>query len=192
MINPCFLCFTVAPRMVPVERYSRAAPPYNLPTADGDSGGLAPLAPLVDVTRVVCIIAAEPAPTVTWFREPGNHTLVEGGQFKSEVTRLYAGRYRATLTIEVVKKADFGMYFCQASRKKSPLFVFYTFGNSGPLSVVNHDSHLSSNMTYYLDLAPPGVCVCFSQNTTSKVTVTIRFLVVVLVLEALTRALGGA
>ncbi|KAL7060558.1 hypothetical protein AAHC03_09418 [Spirometra sp. Aus1] len=112
------LIYPFEPHILRIDRWMRAAPSYAL-TASSDpftnrslssASSAGPLQP----TFLICMVAAEPAPTVTWFREPANLTLVEGGQFKSTVSRVHAGRYRAALTIESVKKADFGNYFCQA------------------------------------------------------------------------------
>lgn len=93
-------------------RWLRAAPAHDPPETNLNHTRLISPAP-VPPTSVVCVIAAEPAPTVVWFREPANLTLVEGGQFKSSVTRLHAGRYRALLNIELVRQVDFGNYYCQ-------------------------------------------------------------------------------
>uniref|UniRef100_A0A158QHR9 Fibronectin type-III domain-containing protein n=1 Tax=Rodentolepis nana TaxID=102285 RepID=A0A158QHR9_RODNA len=110
------LIYPFAPKILEIPRWMRAAPPYD-PSEMGFSNRshhlLSPSAS-IPPTTVVCIIAAEPIPTVTWFRDPANLTLVEGGQFKSSVTRLHAGRYRALLTIEFVKQVDYGSYYCQA------------------------------------------------------------------------------
>lgn len=111
----------VAPRVLEIDRWRRAAPPYDPPQTSFNRSQLMPLAP-VPPTSVVCMIAAEPAPTVTWFREPANLTLVPGGQFKSTVTRVHAGRYRALLSIEFVRQLDFGSYFCRVS-----LFLLFDF-----------------------------------------------------------------
>ncbi|KAM7535601.1 hypothetical protein Aperf_G00000097228 [Anoplocephala perfoliata] len=115
------LIYPFAPRVLEIPRWLRAAPPYDPPDTgfSNRSHHMMPpsataLGPSVPPTAVVCIIAAEPAPSVTWFREPANLTLIEGGQFKSSVTRLHAGRYRALLTIEFVRQVDFGSYYCQA------------------------------------------------------------------------------
>uniref|UniRef100_A0A915EUR2 Nephrin n=1 Tax=Echinococcus canadensis TaxID=519352 RepID=A0A915EUR2_9CEST len=107
------LIYPFAPRVLELVRWSRAAPPHDPSETSLNHTHLMPLAP-ISPTSVVCVIAAEPTPTVTWFREPANLTLVEGGQFKSSVTRLHAGRYRALLTIEFVRQVDFGSYYCQA------------------------------------------------------------------------------
>ncbi|VDM22678.1 unnamed protein product [Hydatigera taeniaeformis] len=107
------LIYPFAPRVLEIGRWSRAAPPHDPPETAFNHTHLMPLDPMPP-TAVVCIVAAEPAPTVVWFREPANLTLVEGGQFKSSITRLHAGRYRALLTIEFVRQVDFGSYYCQA------------------------------------------------------------------------------
>uniref|UniRef100_A0A5K3ERS8 Nephrin n=1 Tax=Mesocestoides corti TaxID=53468 RepID=A0A5K3ERS8_MESCO len=108
------LIYPFAPRVLQIERWMRAAPAYDPPKTAFNQTQIASHSP-VPPTSIFCMIAAEPAPTVTWFREPANLTLVEGGQFKSSVSRVHAGRYRALLSIEFVRRVDFGSYFCQAT-----------------------------------------------------------------------------
>lgn len=128
---------TVSPRVLQLTRWIRAAPPYNF--ADQQTFGYSQnqtrgdhtQVVAVPPTTVVCVISAEPTPTVSWFREPTNLTLVEGGQFKSTVTQVHAGRYRATLSIEFVRKTDFGSYFCHVSSAILTLIV---------VSITNEDN----------------------------------------------------
>lgn len=66
--------------------------------------------------RLTCVIAAEPAPEVSWIREPANLTLVEGGQFYSIVKQMRFGLYHAILYIIEPQNVDMGQYFCKVNK----------------------------------------------------------------------------
>ncbi|KAH8851931.1 Nephrin [Schistosoma japonicum] len=115
------LTYPFEPRIVPVTRWSRAAPNMasnknkttssTQPTLISDQ--------LVSIikgphARLTCVIAAEPMPEVQWLREPANLTLIEGGQFHSIVRPIRPGLYHAILYLINPQDVDLGRYFCKA------------------------------------------------------------------------------
>lgn len=112
----------VAPRIVPVTRWSRAAP--NIVSNKNKTISVTQSTLISDQlisivkgahARLTCVIAAEPNPEVNWLREPANLTLIEGGQFHSVVKSIRPGLYHAILYLIQPQEVDLGRYFCKVS-----------------------------------------------------------------------------
>ncbi|KAA3678807.1 uncharacterized protein DEA37_0010805, partial [Paragonimus westermani] len=114
------LIYPFSPRVIPIPRWSRAAPGYTTrlpkrqPNVQEDnnfnsSDLYKPQA------RLTCVVGAEPKPSIEWTREPANLTLVEGGQFRSELRPVRPGLYHAVLYLNQPRDSDLGRYFCKAT-----------------------------------------------------------------------------
>ncbi|CAH8488181.1 unnamed protein product [Heterobilharzia americana] len=115
------LTYPFEPRVVPVTRWSRAAPNMILnknKTASNTQSSQTTdqISSIVKGphARLTCVIAAEPMPEVQWLREPANLTLIEGGQFHSVVKSIRPGLYHAILYLIQPQDVDLGRYFCKA------------------------------------------------------------------------------
>ncbi|XP_018644886.1 nephrin, putative [Schistosoma mansoni] len=115
------LTYPFAPRIVPVTRWSRAAP--NIVSNKNNTISVTQSTVISDQlvsivkgahARLTCVIAAEPNPEVHWLREPANLTLIEGGQFHSIVKSIRPGLYHAILYLIQPQEVDMGRYFCKA------------------------------------------------------------------------------
>ncbi|CAH8446050.1 unnamed protein product [Schistosoma turkestanicum] len=115
------LTYPFAPKIVPVTRWSRAAP--NIASDKNKTISATQSIPMSnqivsivkgDHARLTCVIAAEPIPEVHWLREPANLTLIEGGQFHSVVKSIRPGLYHAILYLVQPQEVDLGRYFCKA------------------------------------------------------------------------------
>ncbi|VDP64121.1 unnamed protein product [Schistosoma curassoni] len=114
------LTYPFAPRIVPVTRWSRAAP--NIVSNKNKTISVTQSTLISDQlisivkgahARLTCVIAAEPNPEVNWLREPANLTLIEGGQFHSVVKSIRPGLYHAILYLIQPQEVDLGRYFCK-------------------------------------------------------------------------------
>ncbi|CAH8461184.1 unnamed protein product [Schistosoma mattheei] len=114
------LTYPFAPRIVPVTRWSRAAP--NIVSNKNKTISVTQSTLISDQlisivkgahARLTCVIAAEPNPEVHWLREPANLTLIEGGQFHSVVKSIRPGLYHAILYLIQPQEVDLGRYFCK-------------------------------------------------------------------------------
>ncbi|VDP77214.1 unnamed protein product [Echinostoma caproni] len=112
------LIYPFAPQVIPIPRWARAAPGTGYPPI-ADTAGMNGTSEGNHVTkslqaRLTCVIAAEPIPTVEWVREPANLTLVEGGQFRSQIKAVRPGLYHAVLYLNKPRDVDMGKYYCKA------------------------------------------------------------------------------
>ncbi|THD28393.1 Nephrin [Fasciola hepatica] len=107
------LIYPFAPQVVPVPRWTKSAPGKGYEGLVNNSSDEDPSAGVFRA-RLTCVIAAEPKPTVEWIREPANLTLVEGGQFRSQIKAVRPGLYHAVLFLNKPRDVDLGKYYCKA------------------------------------------------------------------------------
>ncbi|KAF5406218.1 Nephrin [Paragonimus heterotremus] len=114
------LIYPFSPRVIPIPRWSKAAPGYTTrlpkrqPSVQEDmNSNLSDL--YKPQARLTCVVGAEPKPSIEWTREPANLTLVEGGQFRSELKSVRPGLYHAVLYLNHPRDSDLGRYFCKAT-----------------------------------------------------------------------------
>ncbi|KER24804.1 hypothetical protein T265_14339, partial [Opisthorchis viverrini] len=112
------LIYPFAPRIIHIQRWSKAAPgpvTGSLDSENTETNQSPQTNGIRRQARLTCVIAAEPQPEVTWSREPANLTLVEGGQFRSQMKLIHPGLYHAILYLSQPRDEDNGLYFCKAS-----------------------------------------------------------------------------
>ncbi|CAH8450511.1 unnamed protein product [Dicrocoelium dendriticum] len=115
------LLYPFAPKIISIPRWLKAAPSVSLRTpAEHHHLSNSPNNNSIseaNQARLTCVVGAEPMPKVEWIREPANLTLVEGGQFQSEVRIIQPGLYHAILYLIKPKEPDLGRYYCKVTNE---------------------------------------------------------------------------